>query len=69
MDLRFLPEDMDWICQPCGKALVPGKVEISYLGSLFQVELPVCPQCGRVMIPEELATGRMLAVEQLLEDK
>ncbi len=69
MELRFLPEDMDWTCQPCGQTLVPGKVEISYLGSLFQVELPVCPKCGRVMITEELATGRMLEVEQLLEDK
>ncbi len=69
MDLRFIPEDMDWTCQPCGKALVPRKVEISYLDSLFHVELPACPQCGKVMIPEELAMGKMLEVEQLLEDK
>ncbi len=69
MDLRFIPEDMDWTCQPCGKALVPKRVEIRYLDSLFQVELPACPQCGKVMIPEELAIGKMLEVEQLLEDK
>jgi predicted RNA-binding Zn-ribbon protein involved in translation (DUF1610 family) len=28
-----------------------------------------CPECGKVLIPKELATGRMLQVEQALEDK
>ena len=69
MTLRFLPEDMDWICQPCGEPLQPATVELRYLGSVFAVELPVCPRCGFVLIFEELATGRMLEVEKLLEDK
>lgn len=69
MKLSFLPEDMDWTCEPCGEKLQPGKVELHYLGSVFQVELPVCPQCSAVLISEELAVGRMLEVEQLLEDK
>ena len=28
-----------------------------------------CPECGFVLVPEELATGRMLEVEKILEDK
>ena len=69
MELRFIPDDMNWHCQPCGVALVPRKVEITYLNASFQVELPVCPVCGEIMIEEELACGRMREVEQLLEDK
>jgi hypothetical protein len=33
------------------------------------VELPTCPKCGYVLIPEQLALGKMHQVEQLLEDK
>jgi len=46
-----------------------GKVEASYLGQSFPVELPRCPSCGFVYVSEELALGRMLKVEQALEDK
>lgn len=69
MSLTFLPEDMSWICEPCGTPLEPGKVELTYLGNAFHVELPVCPVCGAVYVYEELALGRILEVEQLLEDK
>lgn len=69
MKLSFLPEDMNWTCQPCGAPLEPGLVELSYLGNVFKVELPVCPKCSAVLIFEDLALGRMLEVEQLLEDK
>ena len=69
MSLTFLPQDMNWICEPCGAALEPGKVELDYLGNTFQVELPVCPNCGAVYVYEALARGRVLEVEQLLEDK
>lgn len=69
MSLSFLPDDMDWICRPCGVALAPTTVALEYLGSVFSVVLPACPQCGAVLISEDLATGRMLEVEQLLEDK
>lgn len=69
MSMSFLPEDMDWYCQPCGLKLQPATVELRYLGSVFSVELPACPRCGAVLISEELACGRMLEVEQLLEDK
>ena len=69
MSLRFLPKDMNWICRPCGVALEPGMVELHYMGNVFKVELPVCPQCHAVLIDEELALGKMLEVEKLLEDK
>ncbi|MFV0436293.1 MAG: DVU_1557 family redox protein [Desulfopila sp.] len=69
MNLRFLPDDMNWLCRTCDVPLAPGKVGLHYMGNVFEVELPICPQCGAVLIAEELAVGRMLEVEQLLEDK
>ena len=69
MSLRFLPQDMNWICEPFGLTLQPGMVELHYMENVFRVELPVCPQCRAVLISEDLALGRMLEVEQLLEDK
>jgi hypothetical protein len=48
---------------------VPGPVRLEYLNVTFDVELPVCPQCAQTLIPEELATGKMLEVERILEDK
>jgi Zn-finger nucleic acid-binding protein len=50
-------------------ALQPGVVQLTYMDNVFKVELPVCPKCSAVLISEELALGRMLEVEQLLEDK
>jgi hypothetical protein len=58
-----------WTCADCGQALVPGKVDISYLGNSFPVDLLKCPNCGLVLIPEELALGKMAEVEKALEDK
>ena len=69
MSLQFLPADMNWICSPCGEVLQPSMVDLHYMGNVFKVELPVCPKCAAVLISEELALGRMLEVEQLLEDK
>ncbi len=58
-----------WICARCGHPLTWGKVEVAYLDSAFPVELWHCEQCGLALIPEELALGRMLEVEKMLEDK
>jgi hypothetical protein len=58
-----------WVCADCGEPLKPGKVDIAYLGSSFPVELLKCPKCGLVLIPEELALGKMAEVEKALEDK
>jgi RNase P subunit RPR2 len=57
------------ICCKCNQTLVKSKVTASYLGSEFPVELWKCPGCGVVHVPESLATGKMLQVEQALEDK
>jgi len=68
--LKVLDRDYsDWVCSACGKALQPAAVELEYLESLFNVELPCCVDCGLVLIPEDLALGKMTDVERLLEDK
>ena len=56
-------------CAKCQLELVLGKVTVSYLGNSFPVELMRCPGCGIVYVPEDLAMGKMLQVEQALEDK
>jgi len=59
----------DWFCGKCGVSLESAKVEVSYMGSKYPVELPRCPRCGIVFVPEQLALGKMAQIEQLLEDK
>ncbi len=56
-------------CAKCDVQMAMGKVTVMYLGSEFPVELLKCPSCGTVFVPEELAIGKMLQVEQALEDK
>lgn len=62
-------EEKNWICAKCDVPLEPGQVGVGYLGSMFPVELLRCPVCGLVLVPEELALGKMAEVEKLLEDK
>jgi hypothetical protein len=62
-------DDLRWTCCRCSVPLEVGPVELSYLGNSFWLDLPRCPKCGLHLIPEELATGRMAEVEQVLEDK
>lgn len=57
------------MCGKCQQELVLGKVTVSYLGNSFPVELLKCSSCGMAFVPEELAMGKMLQVEQALEDK
>jgi hypothetical protein len=64
-----LSTNAGWLCDNCGIPLVLGKVDVSYLGNSFPVDLLKCPKCDLVMIPEELALGKMLEVEKGLEDK
>ena len=56
-------------CMKCRVPLEKGKAKFMYLDNGFPVELPVCPVCGFVYVPEELALGKVLAVERALEDK
>ncbi len=56
-------------CVACGEKLEMKGAQLTYLGSVFTLDLPTCPSCGITLIPEELATGKMLEVEKILEDK
>lgn len=56
-------------CELCEQTLIQRKVTFHYLGQFFSTELPACPVCGQVYIPEALARGRMAEVEMELEDK
>jgi hypothetical protein len=64
-----LSDAANWICARCQAALVIKKVDVSYLGSSFPVDMAVCPQCGQIFVPEALALGKMAEVEKTLEDK
>lgn len=58
-----------WSCAKCGEALQKMPVKISYMTSVFEVALPRCPKCGYTFVPPDLALGKMLEVEKILEDK
>lgn len=56
----------------CGKCKVPlelALVKLSYLGHSFQQELPRCPVCGQMFIPEKMVEDKIQPVEITLEDK
>ena len=63
------PSAKKMICYRCKVPLVPEKTFFHYLGHSFFTDIPKCPVCGLVYIPEKLARGRMAEVEQELEDK
>ena len=62
-------EQNQWVCGKCGSPLEVGPVNVSYLGSGYPVDLLVCKKCKRPLVPAELALGKMLEVEKLMEDK
>lgn len=57
------------ICKKCGITLAKSKVRLKYMNNAFPVELPMCPVCKFIYVPEELAVGKILKVEKSLEDK
>ena len=61
--------EMQWKCARCGETLRPKKTVFSYMGRTFTHDVSCCPKCGRVLIPPELAEGKMAEVETQLEDK
>ncbi len=63
------PEDLQWRCDKCNRELVVGPINVAYMGNRFAADLPHCPGCGRVLISEHVALGKMAEVEKLLEDK
>lgn len=62
-------QQTQWMCAKCNLPLASGQVMVAYLDSAYPVELLKCPRCGLVLIPEELALGKMAEVEKTLEDK
>ena len=56
-------------CMKCNVPLVKGKAKFMYLENGFPVEMTICPKSGNDNLPEELALGKVLAVERALEDK
>jgi hypothetical protein len=67
-DMDWGPE-LAWQCEQCSTPLELGQVAVSYMGNSFTTDMPFCPQCKQVLVPEELAMGKMAEVEKILEDK
>ena len=63
------PSESGWVCNLCQVSLEVQKVRLQYMQSIFPIDLPVCPGCSLILIDEELATGKLAEVEQILEDK
>lgn len=66
---HYKPEDLMWKCYRCSEKLVLGPVQVEYLGNNMTAKLLQCPSCYMVLVPEELAVGKVAEVEKLLEDK
>jgi hypothetical protein len=58
-----------WVCGKCRSPLETAPVNVNYLGSGYPVDLLICKSCKRPLVPAELALGKMLEVEKLMEDK
>lgn len=58
-----------WVCGKCGSPLETAPVNVEYLGSGYPVDLLVCRKCKRALVPADMALGKMLEVEKLMEDK
>ncbi len=61
--------ELAWRCAVCDQALELMQVTVTYMNNSFTTEMPGCPQCGQVVVSEELAMGKMAEVEKILEDK
>ncbi len=69
VDRNQWAEDLAWHCTMCRQPLSIGPVSAAYMNNSFTTEMPACPACGLVLVPEPLALGKMAEVEQILEDK
>ena len=59
----------DWLCNQCQLPLEVQTVRLQYMQSIFPIKLPACSGCGFILIDEQLATGKIAAAEQALEEK
>lgn len=67
--MNFSQEASEWSCSACSGKLELIKVFFSYMKGNFEVDLPACRECGLVLVPENLANGKMAEAERILEDK
>ena len=58
-----------YTCSRCQAQLRDQRVDFTYLGHIFHADLPCCPKCGMVFIPQDVAEGKMAEVEAMLEEK
>lgn len=61
--------DKTWKCRKCGEPLKAMPALFDYIQRSFSEELLRCPKCGQVLVTSSLANGKMLQVEEMLEDK
>ena len=59
----------DLLCMKCDIALENGKAKFEYLGRVFESNVMRCPECGQVFLPEDLVSGRIKQMEEVVEDK
>ncbi|MDR0852402.1 MAG: hypothetical protein LBN36_07890 [Clostridiales Family XIII bacterium] len=64
-----MEEKQTLICDKCQVEMADMDVQFSYLNRSFRHKVKRCPICGQVCLSEELVTGRISAVEGLMEDK
>lgn len=57
------------ICDRCKVEMEEIDANFSYLDRTFRHKVSRCPQCGQVVLSEDLVTGRMSEVEALIEEK
>jgi len=62
-------DELQWWCDRCDRPLEMGPVTVTYMENSFSTDMPHCPGCNRILVPEGLALGKMAEVEQILEDK
>ncbi len=62
-------ESENWQCGKCGADLEPTKVEVGYMEANTPWSCPRAPNAALCFVPEELALGKMVEVEKILEDK
>ncbi len=64
-----MSEAQQLLCMKCQVPLELAPVDLCYLGHSFTQELPRCPRCGQMLVPEELVQDKIQPVEITLEDK
>lgn len=57
------------ICSKCRVPLENRRARFKYIGHEFQSDVPRCPKCGQIYLPEDLVKGRIADVEASVEDK